>query len=177
MNTEKTEIETWAPFRVRGAGSRTPSSRSIRSSQGIGDRLRAVAFAERQARDAFRWAADRFADAPDELRRAWRALAVAEDRHMGWLLDRMEQLGIDLREREVSDHLWRNLTSATTAEEFARAMADAEDRGRQAGERFQAEMAEVDPTTAALFGRIAAEEREHVALAGRFFPCPRASDG
>jgi uncharacterized ferritin-like protein (DUF455 family) len=132
--------------------------------------MRAAAFAEIQAREAFNWGADRWTDAPDALRSAWRGLAHAEDRHLGWLLKRMQELGIAVDEREVSDQLWVSLTSCVSARDFAHYMASAEERGRKAGERFHEALLERDPVSAAIFGRIAEEEVEHIALAQKFYP-------
>jgi uncharacterized ferritin-like protein (DUF455 family) len=160
----------WSPFRLAGPGQGPEAPRSIHTRDGVGDRLRAAAFAEIQAREAFLWAADRYTDAPPALRAAWRRLALAEEKHLGWLLARMAELGIDVRERRVSDQLWHSLTSCATARDFARYMASAEDRGRRAGERFHEAMQSNDPVSAGIFGQIAREEVEHIALAERFFP-------
>jgi len=136
----------------------------------VGDRLRTAAFAEIQARDAFLWAADRFDDAPEAARRAWRRLAKAEDKHLGWLLRRMDELGEDPAARPVSDQLWRSLLACTTAAGFARHMAGAEDWGREAGERLGERLSAADPISGALFARIAEEEVGHIEQADRFFP-------
>lgn len=160
----------WTPFDVVPRGQRPDAPRSIQTPEGIGDRLRAAAFAEIQAREAFRWAADTFSEVPSSLTTAWRGLALAEDRHLRWLLNRMTELQFDIRGRRVSDQLWVSLRSCHSAKEFAHYMASAEDRGRRAGERFQQAMAEVDPVSAEIFGKIAAEEVEHIALAERYFP-------
>ena len=132
--------------------------------------MRTAAFAEIQARDAFLWAAERFDDAPGPLRTAWRRLSRAEDKHLGWLLARMEALGEAPDARMVSDQLWRSLLACSSAAEFAHHMAGAEDWGREAGERLGARLAAVDPESAALFARIAEEEVGHIELARRFFP-------
>jgi uncharacterized ferritin-like protein (DUF455 family) len=163
-------MRDWSPFRLAAPGEHGPSPRAMNSREGIGDRLRAAAFAEIQAREAFLWAAEKFADAPLALRRGWRALAMAEERHLGWLLRRMEELGVAVDERPVSDALWHSLMECRNAKEFAWYIANAEERGRLAGVRFQKGMATVDPVTAEIFGRIAEEEVEHVALAYRYYP-------
>lgn len=160
----------WAPFVTVPTGDKAPGPRKLGGPHGIGDRMRIAAFAELQAREAFLWGADTFDDAPEELRGAWRALAEEEDKHLGWLLDRMAELGVTPQGRLVSAHLFRGLTGCTTAHEFAWYMAKAEDRGRIAGEQFANKLADVDPTSARIFGQIAAEETEHIALAMRFFP-------
>lgn len=138
--------------------------------EGVGDRLRAAAFAEIQAREAFLWGASHFEDAPASLKTAWRGLALAEDRHLGWLLKRMQELGIGVTDRRVSDQLWVSLVSSQNAKEFAYYMASAEERGRRAGERFHQELLKKDPVTAEIFGKIAEEEVEHIALAEKYFP-------
>lgn len=162
----------WEPFAVLPLGVKPEPTRHIQTPEGIGDRLRAAAFAELQAREAFAWAADSLADAPADLRAAWRNLALAEESHLDMLLGRMSGKGVDIRERPVSTRLWHSLRACGTAEEFARFMAASEERGRQAGKRFCKAMAKTDPETAALFGRIAREEAAHIALAYRFFPDP-----
>jgi rubrerythrin len=159
----------WAPFRVTAVGTRAPKPRGLGSVAGVGDRLRTAAFAEIQARDAFLWAAERF-DADDRVKTAWRRLARAEDKHLGWLLARMADLDQDPAERPVSDQLWRSLLSRPDAAGFASHMAGAEDWGREAGERLGARLEQVDPVSSALFARIADEEVGHIDLARRFFP-------
>lgn len=160
----------WAPFRLTAAGERPDPPRAITTPEGVGDRLRAAAFAEIQAREAFLDAARRFKDAPEDLRSAWIGLAAAEQRHLTWLLDRMRELGHDPVERTVSDQLWVSFRSCRSAEEFSIYMASAEERGRRAGDRFREALREKDPLTGEIFGRIADEEAEHIALADRYFP-------
>lgn len=159
----------WAPFAVLPPGERTSAPRGVTSPEGIGDRLRAAAFAELQAREAFDWAIVRFPDAPPRLKAAWKSLSEAEQRHLGWLLTRMEELGVEVTGRPVSDGLWRSLMGCESAEQFCRWIADAEERGRRAGVRISARLAEVDPTTAEIFHTIAEEEVAHIAIAQRFF--------
>lgn len=163
----------WTPFTLCPPQVRPPRTRDIATIEGIGDRLRAAAFAEIQAREAFHWAANRFTDAPASLRSAWRGLALAEDKHLGWLLNRMREIGQDVAGRPVSDFLWNSFMNCTTAAEFAWFMANAEERGRVAGERFRDALKEIDPQSAKIFGKIAEEEVEHIALAQRYFPEPR----
>lgn len=161
----------WAPFRVLPRGQRPEPPRPITQAAGVGDRLRAAAFAEIQAREAFLWAAGRDDwEVPASLRTAWRGLALAEDRHLQWLLNRMEQLGIGVTDKEVADPLWVSLTSCGGPREFARYMASAEERGRRAGERFFEQLQGSDPETARIFGRIAEEEVAHIQLAQDYFP-------
>jgi len=160
----------WSPFSTAPMGAHADAPRSIDCRDGVGDRLRAAAFAEIQARDAFNWAADFFTDAPENLRKAWRTLAQAEDMHMNWLLNRLKELGFEIPERRVSDNLWLSLVACKTAEEFAIYMANAEERGRRAGERFHRALEKSDPISSKIFGKIAEEEIAHIALARRFFP-------
>jgi uncharacterized ferritin-like protein (DUF455 family) len=160
----------WEPFDLAAPGAHADAPRSIQTQDGVGDRLRAAAFAEIQARDAFIWAAEQFSDAHNDLKQAWLRLAASEQRHLDWLLNRMTELGIGIKGRKVSDHLWVSLVSCQNAREFAVYMAGAEDRGRKAGERFHQNLVDKDPTTAEIFRKIAEEEIAHIALAKRFFP-------
>ena len=159
----------WGPFLVCPPELRPESPRSLNAPGGVGDRLRTAAFAEIQARQAFLWAAERLEDAPPACRDQWRRLAEAEDRHLAWLLRRMQELKVDVGERPVSQRLWLSLVSRATAREFAQFMAAAEQRGRDAGLIFQQALAGSDPVTAEMFGKIADEELAHIALARRFF--------
>ncbi len=161
---------SWEPFLLAAPGAHAAAPRAITSPEGIGDRLRAAAFAEIQAREAFEWGARYFTDAPEGLRIAWRGLARAEDRHLHWLLARMQELGVEVGDRLVSDQLWHSLITCTEAHVFAHFMANAEERGRKAGVRFADAMAKVDPLSAAIFGKIAEEEVEHILLAEKYFP-------
>ncbi len=164
------ETPDWSPFWVAARDQRAEAPRSIDSVLGVGDRLRAAAFAELQALHAFRWAAATYEDAPPELREAWLRLALEEEKHLGWLLERLRALGFRAEERRVSDQLWVSLVSAPNAEAFALFMASAEERGQRAGERFHAQMKSADPESARIFGQIAQEEQGHIALARRWYP-------
>jgi uncharacterized ferritin-like protein (DUF455 family) len=166
-------FESWnALFNVAPEGWRSDAPRAISTLDGVGDRLRAAAFAEIQARDAFLWAADRYQDAPADLRDAWVRLAASEQRHLDWLLKRMGELGIDVKARQVSTHLWFSFMNCMSARDFAIFMANAEERGQRAGERFFQSLRSSDPTTAEIFRKIAEEEISHIALAARYFPGP-----
>src|SRR5690349_9985191 len=147
----------WDPFLVVPRDCKADLPRSLGTLDGVGDRLRTAAFAEIQAREAFLWAADQYLDASPELKQAWRNLSVEENRHMGWLLKRMDELEIPVQSRRVSDQLWVSLTSCNTARDFAIYMASAEERGRKAGLRFHEELRKSDLITATLFGKIAEE--------------------
>lgn len=161
-------VPDWRPFRVGVQGEEIPKPRGLGAPEGLGDRLRTAAFAERQAREAFDWAADALADASDGLREAWRRLAREEDKHLGWLLARMSELGVGPAERPVSTRLWESLSACRGAREFAALMVRAEERGRAAEESFARALAGRDPATAAIFARIAREEEEHIALSSRY---------
>jgi uncharacterized ferritin-like protein (DUF455 family) len=160
----------WSPFLVASHSAKGDPIRALDQADGVGDRLRTAAFAEVQAREAFLWAADHFEEASGALKRTWRALALAEQRHLDWLLQRMQELSVPINARKVSDQLWHSLRACKKAEEFAVYMASAEDRGRKAGERFHQALKSSDPVTAEIFGKIAAEEIEHIALASRHYP-------
>lgn len=157
----------WAPFAVCGPDEFPPAPRGINTAEGLGDRLRIAAFAELQAREAFRWAAETLPDAGTPLRAAWRRISDDEDRHLGLLLGRMSELGVKPEARPVSDRLWRSLRACRNAREFAAYMKTAEERGRAAEESFRRQFADRDPVTSAIFGRIADDEAEHIALAAR----------
>ncbi len=156
----------WSPFRVCVPGERAPAPRGISTAEGLGDRLRTAAFAERQATEAFAWAARRFTDAPGERRRVWESLAAEERRHLELLLARMAELGVRPDERPVSDGLWRSLTRCATWSEFAAYMKRAEERGRAAEVSFERQLSQRDPKTAALFAQIAADEARHIETYG-----------
>ena len=160
----------WAPFVLAPSGQHPPAPRALDSKEGIGDRLRSAAFAEFQAREAFQWAAENLLDSSEELRQAWRALALEEDKHLNWLLNRMKELGFNIPDRAVSDHLWHSLIACKSAEQFAVFMASAEERGQRAGFRFSEGLKKLDPITAAIFNKIAEEETSHIELTRRFFP-------
>lgn len=167
---------SWPHFELAAPGAHADAPRSIRTRDGVGDRLRAAAFAEIQARDAFLWAAEHFEEVEPKLKQAWVRLAESEQRHLDWLLARMRELEITIPGRKVSDHLWHSLVSCKTAREFAHYMADAEERGRKAGERFYQSLLETDPQTAEIFRKIAEEEVGHIALAKKFFPASEEAE-
>lgn len=155
----------WKPFRICNDHEKPPYPRSIQTIEGLGDRLRFVAFAEKQATHAFAGAADIFVDTPDAVKVIWRLLAHEESKHLQWLSWRIEELGIAIDERPQSLSLWRSFDRCETAEQFARFMANAEERGRVAGEQFYETLLSIDPITARIFQQIAIEEREHIRLA------------
>jgi uncharacterized ferritin-like protein (DUF455 family) len=152
----------WKPFLVCGDGEKAPKARGINTAEGLGDRLRTAAFAERQAVEAFLWAAKELVDAPPELSSAWRRFAAEEAKHLGWIMTRMRELGVEPAGRPVSDRLWKSLSACRDFREFARLMVLAEQRGKEAEESFHRALAASDPTTAGIFGRIAADEETHI---------------
>lgn len=140
------------------------------SVEGIGDRLRAAAFAEFQAMEAFKWAAQTFEkEAPAGLVKDWLELADQEAKHMQWLLVRMEELGAKPDEKPVSILLWNSLMKTKTPYEFAKFMASAEERGRLAGEKFHQALMKIDPVSAEIFLKIAQEEAVHITLVSKYF--------
>lgn len=164
----------WDPFKLCPPGEHPQMTRSLQTPEGITDRVRAAAFAEIQAREAFLWAVNRYSDAPERLKKTWRILAKAEQRHLDWLLVRLAELGSHPEDRTVSDYLWHSLVGCKTAEEFSLFMANAEARGQKAGFRFYEALASKDPTTARIFRKIAEEEEAHIRVAARFFPSATA---
>ena len=157
--------DSWKPFRVEPRAERM---RALVNPEGVGDRLRAVAFAEIQARDGFLWGIKMFPDAPAEWRASWVAFAKMEEEHAQLLLDRAAALGVDLGARAVSDTLMRMFLRSTTAELFLYQIATAEERGMDIGLSMLEPMRAVDPASAAIFARIAHEEIDHVSTAKRF---------
>jgi len=155
----------WLPFRPCAPGEKAPYPRSLQTPEGLGDRLRFVAFAEKQAMEAFRLAAVSFTDATPVQQAAWLRLADEEAKHLSWLLRRMEELGVDAGERPQSLALWNSFDRCEGAEQFAGFMANAEERGRIAGEQFFETLKSTDPVTAEIFRKIAEEEVEHIRIA------------
>lgn len=155
----------WSPFSICPPEIKAPYPRSLTTPEGLGDRLRFVAFAEKQAENAFRLAAFNFPNLPERVKATWLELSREEAKHLSWLLDRMQALGVDPAERPQSLALWNSFDRCTTASEFAIFMANAEERGRIAGEQFYETLMKTDPITGELFRRIAEEEQSHIALA------------
>lgn len=156
----------WSPYQI----GISPRVRSLQTPEGLGDRLRLIAFAERQAFHAFNEAAKRFTDAPAGLLKAWEWVALEEAKHESWLLNRLKDLGQDVAAVPVSLNLYHSLAKCETARDFAEYVADAEDRGRIGAEKFAEVLAQKDPITAKMFAQIAFEEREHIALVDKYFP-------
>lgn len=159
----------WEPFHICPAGERPPPPRKMHLPDGLGDRMRIAAFAERQAVVAFGWAAEHFTEAPDSLRQQWRQQVSEEQEHCDLIISRMAELGFALAERQVSTGLWDSLQDCPDAQAFAIAIATAEERGRLAGLRLVKFLVKSDPKTAALFQKIADDEVAHVAVATTHF--------
>lgn len=157
------------PFIICQPGERPPKPRPMNTRAGLGDRMRTAAFAELQAIAAFRWAAERFQDAPPTLKEEWLRQVGDETRHFALIRRRMEELGFELTDRPVSTSLWESLKECTTAKEFCIRIASSEERGRLAGVRLVDFLGESDPETAKIFQEIADDEVAHVALAATFF--------
>jgi uncharacterized ferritin-like protein (DUF455 family) len=132
--------------------------------------LRFVAFAEKQAMEAFRLAARTYADATPAQSSSWLKLADEEAKHLSWLLRRMEELKVDASDRPQSLALWNSFDRCETADQFAVFMANAEERGRVAGEQFFETLKSTDPVTAEIFRKIAEEEVEHIRIAEQGLP-------
>ena len=156
---------SWAPFSLCKEGEKAPYPRALSTPEGLGDRLRFVAFAEKQASLAFTLASEIFTEESEVVKNLWRMLATEEEKHLNWLLARMQELKIDVTERPQSLSLWHSFDRCENAQQFAIFMANAEERGREAGEKFYQTLLEIDPVTATIFQQIALEEREHIAMA------------
>jgi uncharacterized ferritin-like protein (DUF455 family) len=161
QSTSFTFANNWGSFTL----GKPDSIRALSSPEGVADRLRVVAFAELQARDAFRYGAERFPESPAEWREAWLRFAEVEDRHAQMLLNRMAELGVVPGARVVSDKLTRLCRKAEDAVTFLFLLSSAEERGMEAGQVLGEQMRAYDPESAALFAQIAAEEVEHVETA------------
>jgi rubrerythrin len=164
MGRFSSAIIDWSPFMVCKLGEKPPYPRALSTKEGLGDRLRFVAFAEKQATHAFATAAEIF-DVPEAVKKIWLTLSREEEKHLTWLLYRMKELGVDAGERPQGISLWHSFDRCETPEQFANFMANAEDRGRIAGEQFYQTLLSIDPQTARLFQQIAKEEVEHIRLA------------
>ena len=157
------------PFTLCAAGDRAPKPRPQGTLPGLGDRMRTAAFAEWQAIAAFGWAAEKFTDAPEQLRSDWLAQVKDEARHYNLIRQRMTELGLSLAERPVSQALWDSLITCDTGKQFCIRIVSAEERGRQAAETLVKFLGDKDPATAAVFAEIAQDEVAHVSLAKIYF--------
>lgn len=155
----------WSPYVI----GKPQKIRSINTPEGLGDRLRLVAFAERQAFHAFNEASLRFTDAPAELKDAWKWVALEEAKHESWLLKRLSEIGQDVAAVSVNLNLYHSLQKCQTARDFAFYVSDAEERGRVGAEKFADVLMKNDPLTAEIFAQIAKEEVRHIALVNQYF--------
>ena len=160
------ETFNWLPFNV-GFPIKT---RPMNTKEGLIDRIRIAAFAERQAYYAFLEAARVFkAEVPAELITNWKRIAEEEAKHERWLLNRLVELNEDVSEHPVSLALYHSFSKCESAKDFAYYISDSEERGRVAGLKFAEFLKLIDPITAKIFSNIANEEVAHVALAKDFF--------
>jgi hypothetical protein len=157
----------WSPFTICPPGEKAPYLRALSTPEGLGDRLRFVAFAEKQAVHAFAAAAVLYPDAPSKAKELWLALSKEEEKHFELLLERMNKIGVSASDRPQSLALWNSFDQCKTAREFAKFMASAEDWGRSSGEKFHQTLLKIDPVTASLFKKIAEEEKDHIHLASQ----------
>ncbi len=155
----------WNPFTVCAVGKKPPYPRALSTPEGLGDRLRFVAFAEKQAASAFLTAPLAFPEVSAGVKKIWSLLAQEEHKHLQWLLYRMNDLTIPITDRPVSKALWDSFQRCKNEHDFAQFMANAEERGRVAGEQFYQTLLAVDPISAKIFNQIALEERQHILLA------------
>lgn len=156
----------WHPFKIGVS----VKPRAINTREGIYDRIRIAAFAERQAYYAFLEAARIFADeVPAELVNAWKRIAMEEQKHESWLLKRLQELNHDIAELPVGLGLYNSFCKCETAKEFTLYISDSEEKGRLAGLKFVEVLKESDPETARIFADIAFEELDHISLASKYF--------
>jgi uncharacterized ferritin-like protein (DUF455 family) len=157
----------WSPFKI---GS-TSKPRPLDSLDGIVDRMRIAAFAERQAHYAFLEAARIFSgEVPEELVSAWKRIAMEEAKHEAWLLKRLVEMNQDVAAIPVGLGLYNSFCKCESAKEFTFYISDSEEKGRLAGLKFVEALKVRDPVTAKIFLDIALEELDHIALANRYFP-------
>ncbi|MBC7396635.1 MAG: ferritin-like domain-containing protein [Bdellovibrionales bacterium] len=155
----------WAPFVVCAAGIKAPYPRALSTPEGLGDRLRFVAFAEKQATHAFAAAAELFPEVSEAVKKIWLTISREEEKHLTWLIYRMRELGVVIEERPQSLALWKSFDHCENPARFAEFMASAEERGRSAGVQFYETLLKIDAQSARLFQQIAKEEEEHIRLA------------
>jgi uncharacterized ferritin-like protein (DUF455 family) len=155
----------WSPYLIGVPAKMRP----LHTTEGLGDRLRLIAFAERQAFHGFNEAIKKFPDAPEGLLDAWKWVALEESKHESWLLKRLEEIGQNVSDVPVSLNLYYSLQQCQSARDFALYISDAEERGRVGAEKFAEVLAVKDPKTAQMFHQIALEERAHIALVDKFF--------
>lgn len=156
----------WSPFQIGNSVKPRPLS----TDEGIIDRIRIAAFAERQAYYAFTEAIKIWSsDVPAELVKAWEKIALEEQKHETWLLNRLVELKADVANVPVGLGLYHSFTRCTSAQEFSLYISDSEEKGRLAGLKFVLALNDRDPVTAKIFSDIALEEIDHVALSKKYF--------
>ena len=161
-----TDSLDWTPYKTGVPGKIRP----MNTPEGLADRIRVAAFAERQAYYAFTQAIEIFgAEVPSSLVSAWQQIAQEESKHEKWLLKRMEELGFDIAEAPVSLGLYNSFVNCKSAKEFTHYISDSEEKGRIAGVKFAEFLKVSDPITAKIFSDIAAEEVFHISLAAKYF--------
>ena len=160
------ESHDWSPFKI--GISQKP--RPLNSIEGIVDRIRIAAFAERQAHYAFLEAARIFAkEVPEDLVFAWKRIALEEAKHESWLLARLIEINQDVAELPVGLGLYNSFCKCQTAKEFTLYITDSEEKGRLAGLKFVEVLKTRDPESARIFLNIAIEELDHISLASKYF--------
>ena len=156
----------WSPFKI----GHSVKPRPLDSIEGMVDRIRIAAFAERQAHYAFLSAASIFEnEAPIDLIESWKRIAKEEAKHEFWLLQRLLEINQDIAELPVGLGLYNSFCKCETAREFTFYISDSEEKGRLAGLKFVEALKIRDPATAQIFLKIAIEEVEHIALAKKYF--------
>lgn len=156
----------WSPFKI----GTSVKPRPLNTTEGIVDRIRIAAFAERQAYYAFLEAARIFADkVPGDLILAWKRIAMEEAKHESWLLKRLVEINHDVAEVPVGLGLYNSFCKCETAKEFTLYISDSEEKGRLAGLKFVDALEIRDPKSAAIFSAIAIEELDHISLAAKYF--------
>lgn len=161
-----TESLDWSPFKI----GTSVKPRPLNTPEGIVDRIRIAAFAERQAYYAFLEAARIFAnEVPEELVFAWKRIAEEEAKHESWLLKRLVEINHDIAELPVGLGLYNSFCKCQTAREFTLYISDSEEKGRLAGLKFVEALETRDPVTAKIFSDIAFEELDHISLAAKYF--------
>lgn len=156
----------WSPFKI----GTSLKPRPLNSTEGIVDRIRVAAFAERQAYYAFLEAARIFKnEVPEDLIQAWKRIAQEEAKHESWLLKRLVEMNYDVSKLPVGLGLYNSFCDCKSAKEFTLYISDSENKGRLAGLKFVEALKIRDPETARIFSDIAFEELDHIALAAKYF--------
>jgi len=156
----------WSPFKI----GTSLKPRPLNTPEGIVDRIRIAAFAERQAYYAFLEAARIFAnEVPADLVLAWKTIATEEAKHESWLLKRLVEIDHDVAELPVGLGLYNSFCKCESAKQFTLYISDSEEKGRLAGLKFVEALETRDPQTAKIFSAIAIEELDHISLAAKYF--------